>query len=392
MIKRTWHFLCETLPPQNSSVGYYTLSLANGLAQLGHEVHIWYHSKKRERPRKKYKQLVNFHPIFTSWSKEEFSKMTMYIDKSSKSSYIFLQYRPDFFGGCYNKNLNVFLQQQTKKKHVLWTMFHIPYSEYVFNLKPRNILSHFYEKQKALQINKLSHKIFIPTGAWEKPLRSLAKEINKEKLHWLPLQSTVPYIKDTRRAKNLRKAFAPDAQFLFGSFGSYYDLKHLDLLQQTIKCILTNHPERSFLLLGRGSDAFVERLKDENSNISSQLETSGELDVKALSAHVQSCDLMVQPYFQGVATNRTSIMVSLAHGKPIVTNFGKNTEFVWGKSSCVVLSPDSDVKKMKTLCDKVIYDTAYRLNLGKKAIQVYDKFFSLNSILDKILTLAKSKL
>jgi len=55
----------------------------------------------------------------------------------------------------------------------------------------------------------------------------------------------------------------------------------------------------------------------------------GGLTPEDLSSHVAACDVLIQPYLDGVSTRRTSFMAGLAHGRAIVTNHGRATEPLW---------------------------------------------------------------
>ena len=38
-----------------------------------------------------------------------------------------------------------------------------------------------------------------------------------------------------------------------------------------------------------------------------------------VSVHLSACDLMIQPYPDGISARRTSAMAALAHERPVVT-------------------------------------------------------------------------
>ena len=66
---------------------------------------------------------------------------------------------------------------------------------------------------------------------------------------------------------------------------------------------------------------------------------SGRLPPPDVAAALRACDLLVQPYPDGVTTRRTSVMAGLANGVPIVATDGALTEAVWRETGATTLVP-----------------------------------------------------
>ena len=60
-----------------------------------------------------------------------------------------------------------------------------------------------------------------------------------------------------------------------------------------------------------------------------RLVATGSLVSSDAAAHLAACDLLLQPYPDGVSTRRTSLMAGLALGRPIVTSEGLLSEPLW---------------------------------------------------------------
>src|SRR5207247_1260480 len=73
------------------------------------------------------------------------------------------------------------------------------------------------------------------------------------------------------------------------------------------------------LLLGDRSDAICRALTSAHPSLAGRLFATGRLTAGDVSRHVAACDLMLQPYPDGISSRRTSAMVALAHGRAIVT-------------------------------------------------------------------------
>ena len=60
-----------------------------------------------------------------------------------------------------------------------------------------------------------------------------------------------------------------------------------------------------------------------------------------VAAHLRACDLLLQPYADGVSSRRTSVIAGLANRVPVVTNLGALSEPLWASAgAAVVPGPD----------------------------------------------------
>jgi glycosyltransferase involved in cell wall biosynthesis len=152
---------------------------------------------------------------------------------------------------------------------------------------------------------------------------------------WLPVPSNVPVVHDSAAVAQIRKHFAP-AGFLLGHFGTF-GRNITDLLQEIIPAVLENGS--SLLLMGSKSDLFRERLLANRPDLAGRIHATGFLDDAALSSHLSACDVLIQPYPDGVTARRGSMLAPLAHGCPVVTNPSPRTEKLWKETQAVVLAP-----------------------------------------------------
>jgi len=83
----------------------------------------------------------------------------------------------------------------------------------------------------------------------------------------------------------------------------------------------------------------VFRLTAQNPHLGIRIAATGELPAEQIPAHLRACDLLVQPFPDGVSSRRTSVMAGLANGVPVVTNLGLLSEPLWRKSGAVALAP-----------------------------------------------------
>ena len=69
--------------------------------------------------------------------------------------------------------------------------------------------------------------------------------------------------------------------------------------------------------------------------IADRMHATEGLRGEELSVHLSACDLMIQPYPDGISTRRTSAMAALLHGRAMVTTIGRLTEPLWSESGAV---------------------------------------------------------
>jgi glycosyltransferase involved in cell wall biosynthesis len=124
---------------------------------------------------------------------------------------------------------------------------------------------------------------------------------------------------------------------------STYDVHVREVLQRLAPQLIRAAPTSRLLLLGRGSDVFAADLRERLPELEHRVVGVGTLEADALSAHLQACDLMVQPYGDGASTRRSTLMAALIHGVPVVTTVGRLSEPFWSSSRAVSAVPAGDV-------------------------------------------------
>ena len=129
------------------------------------------------------------------------------------------------------------------------------------------------------------------------------------------------------------------------------------------------------LLLGDGSEAVCRALTSTHPSLAGRLFATGRLDVDDLSHHVAACDLMLQPYPDGISSRRTSAMVALSHGRAIVTTAGWLTEPMWAEAGAAVLAPVDDPHALAAAAATILFDVSQREEIGRRAAALYDARF-----------------
>jgi glycosyltransferase involved in cell wall biosynthesis len=188
---------------------------------------------------------------------------------------------------------------------------------------------------------------------------------------YLPVPSNVAVVQNSLAVAEVRKRFAPDG-LLIGHFGTF-GRNITELLEKIIPAVLLEL-DASVVLLGSGGDAFCERLLQLFPDLAGRIHATGFLDDAALSAHLAACDVMVQPYGDGVTGRRGSTLAPLAHGCLIVTNSTGVTEHFWKETGAVVLAPLNASDFVEAI-RKLQADPAERLRVSTAARETYLRYF-----------------
>jgi hypothetical protein len=106
-----------------------------------------------------------------------------------------------------------------------------------------------------------------------------------------------------------------------------------------------------------------------------RVHATGPLALADISRHLAACDLMLQPYAEGVSTCHTSLMATLAHHRPVMTTAGALTEPLWSKNGAVALVACDDKTAMGTTITRLMGDAGERARLGTAGGALYAERF-----------------
>jgi glycosyltransferase involved in cell wall biosynthesis len=161
-----------------------------------------------------------------------------------------------------------------------------------------------------------------------------------------------------------------------GHFGTFGD----DLAREVAR-ILYSHGKARFICIGRGSDRFAAALGRQHPSLARRIDATGVLPHGDIAAALRACDVVVQPYPDGVTTRRTSLMAALANGVAIVSTAGALTEAVWEETGAVALAPASHARAIGAAVVELLRDPAGRARLGAAGRRTYDERFGIEHTL-----------
>lgn len=359
-----WHLLTGEYPPFCGGVGDYTALVARGLEAAGDTVRVWTPSAHGESDDAVRRLPDRFGAL---------SRKVLDHAWQHEPGIIIVQYVPNAFGAR-GANLAFcrWLREQAGRGCDVRVMFHEPYFYFSLNRPWRNAIAAI-QRVMAAELIQASRCIYMSSTNWT---RYLAPYGPLPDAVALPIPSTVPEHADSESEACYRASMqGPEASLVVGHFGTYGEHVAAEL-RSIVPSLLDGLPNGRLAFIGRGSIEFVESLRSTSIPVE-RTWASGSLDAANAAAAVRACDLLVQPYPDGVTTRRTSVMAGLRNGVPTVTSDGFLTEPIWREAAPVALAPASDSAAMVAAIAALLGDNDARHTLARRGQQVYRDQFSI---------------
>jgi glycosyltransferase involved in cell wall biosynthesis len=364
-----WSIITGEYPPQQGGVADYTRLVAHGLAQSGDEVTVWAPPVAAENTPD---APVRVRRLSGHFGLAALRQLNVEFHENSTAR-LLVQYVPHAYG-LKGMNLPFCLWLFAHRNLDISLMFHeVAYPFGSRQIFTGNILAAT-NRLMALLLGRGARRIFITIPAWEQLLRPLVG--SKKSIKWLPIPSNIPIDNDPAARSRIRLQYIPAEGVLIGHFGTYGSLI-TEKLAPCIPRLLRSESSRRVLLLGCNSKEFLQGLLASNPELSGRIHATGELEPRELSHHLAACDLMIQPYPDGVTSRRGSVVVALSHGRPVVTNLGHLTEGFWRESGAVRLCAGGEPASLAASAEALIADEAERGRLGLASQQLYSGKFDI---------------
>jgi len=351
-------------------VADYTRLVAVGLAARGDRVHVW--APTAAGP-ESAPAGVEVHRLSERFGPRALVALGRRLDAAGPGQ-ILVQYVPQGFG-MKGMNLPFCLWLFARRRAGIAIMFHEVAVSIGWQQSMRHNMIGLANRMMACMLTRAARRCFVGAAIWEQLLRPLAPA--GAEISWLPVPSNVPVIDDDVRVLAVRKALVVDGGMILGHFGTAREPWIAARLAAVIPPLLHERPEAAFLLLGRDSLDLRRRLLFAAPDLHARIWAAGPLAPADVSFHLAACDVMFQPYSDGVSTRRTSMMAALAHRRPVLTNRGVATEPLWRQSGAVALVEADDIYAMRAALARLMSDQAERARLGGTAGALYARRFDI---------------
>ena len=360
-------------PPQAGGVSDYTYWVAAGLAADGDEVHVWCPACPGTQPQT---ERVVLHRELGAVTPADLRRVGQGLDRSPSPRRLLVQWVPHGYG-YRSMNLAFCWWLWHRSAHHgdrVEIMVHEPYL--AFRTGPwRQNAAALVHRLMTILLLRAAERVWVSIPEWERCWRpyTLGRRVP---FGWVPIPSNIPVADGPNRTEAVRRRYAANGALLIGHFGTY-GWPVASVLEPVLFAMGGDPANQVVLLMGIGSEEFREQLIRKMPPLARLVQATGALAAEDLSYHVAACDLLIQPYPDGVSSRRTSVMVGLCHGKPIVTTAGHLTEPFWRKTSALALVPVGDVKAFVDLLQQLQRDVGERARMGRTARRLYQERFDI---------------
>ena len=367
------HIITPEYPPQPGGVSDYTAQVAEALAQEGEEVHVWCPGTNAVSLSGSH---VHVHRDLGLVRPADLSAIGEQLDRFPAPRRILVQYVPHGYG---QRSMNVpfctwLWQRVTRHGDTLEIMVHEAFLN--FEGSWRQYGAALIHRLMTVILLRGASRVWVSIPECERRWKFYTFGRHGP-FQWLPVPSNIRVASDDGAICALRRRYAPEGGLLLGHFGTY-GLPVLSVLEPIIETIAREIPDLPLLLMGMNSQEFRKHFIEKHPTLESTLEATGPLDPESLSHHIAACDVMIQPYPDGATTRRTSLMIGLAHGKPIVTTASEVTEPLWAESAAVGITPSGDADAFVKLLRRLLWDPAERARMSRAAQKLYQERFDIS--------------
>jgi glycosyltransferase involved in cell wall biosynthesis len=379
-MRQCWAILTGEYPPDPGGVSDYTRLVARGLAAAGDEVRVF------APPRRGVEQLddpgVLVHRLPGWYGPRSLHNLDRALATRPRPDRILVQYVPNAFGfKAMNLPFATWVATRLRRVAPVWVMFHEVIAPFRWRPASHALLGAM-TRVMARLIAGAAERVFVSIPAWGLILAKLCPRARPAE--WSPVPCTIDGDSDADLVAAVRNRYAPAEGPLVGHFGTYGQAI-TDLLKPAALELLRLVPAARLMLVGRGSEDFLRKFVSSQCDLSDRVVATKELSPSAVSAHICACDLLIQPYPDGVSTRRTSAMTALANGVPLVTNLGGLSEPLWA-GGIAAAAPNPDGAAVGRLAVEILSDLVTQQELGRRGVAFYRDLFALEHTISRLRT------
>jgi len=378
----TWRMITGEYPPQRGGVSDYSRVVARGLVAAGDSVHVYAPAFPESDS---HDDGIIVHRLSGRFGPRALLELSRLLDHQP-SHRVLIQYVPHAFGfKAMNLPFCLWLCAHSRKFGGASVMFHEVQLGILSGDPARYRLIDAVTKMMAMLAARSAARIFVATPRWEQLLSRYVP--NNQPIVWMPVPSTVPVIDDCARVAAARRRWSAHTQSadgcLIGHFGTYSPAIAA-MLCAIVPTILANDPAVTMLLIGANGDTFRETLVNANPTLANRIAATGKLPADELSLALSSCEVVIQPYPDGVTSRRTSMMAALEHARAIVTTRGLFTESLWEQSGAVLLAQAGDSRAFASAVGDLLGDRVRRRHSASAAKALYASRFDVRHTVESL--------
>lgn len=361
-----WHILTCEYPPSVGGISDYARSMAEALVSDGAEVHVWCPRREglpSDAPG------ISVHGSLERFRPSDLCRTGRSLNACPKPRQLFVQWVPHGYG---YKSLNLpfaawLAWRAWVRGDQLHLMVHEPFMR--FSRRPVECGASIIHRMMFAMAGSGATRIWLSISTWGAYIRPLIRR--SIPVAWLPVPAPAlesAHASAIRRIRGNLTGTGP----LIGHFST-----HSPVVTRILAPVVDEVLRRSdagMLFIGRESERFRRQFLVGRAALSHRVHAAGVLDARALSEHIQACDVMLQPFPDGISARHTSALASIALGRPIVTNSGPLTEALWREEDAVVLA-GPEAQAMADAVLALLADGPRRERLADAARSLYERVF-----------------
>ena len=361
------HFLTPEYPPRHGGVGDYTHQIATELARAGETVHVWGPSGSVSEPG----SAILVHPELGRFRPADLRRTNSLLDAYPSPRRLIVQWVPHGYGlRAMNVPFCLWLWRRSVAGDSIDLVVHEPFMTFSGGIRQWVVAGA--QRAMTMIIMSAARRVWVTTPAWTPLLEPYQSRLGTA-IQWLPVPSNLPPA-DAGSVDGVRTRYASGKGGLVGHFGTHGPLV-TSLLGDAIVLAAEAYPSAHFLLIGSGSDAFRSALVVRDRSLADRVSATGSLNPAELAAHIAACDVLLQPYPDGVTSRRTTAMAGLFARVPVVTTQGMLTERFWQEEMPVKLASVGDVRAIVQHVLQLLADPVERRRQADAGREVYDRWF-----------------
>jgi len=369
----TWAVLTGEYPPQAGGVSDYTRQICHALVAAGDRVTVFAPPCAGPDDSDSRVSVIRLPDHFGRRGRAVVENHL----GADRPDRVLVQYVAQAFG---MKGMNLPFARWVRRKlpsvAPVWVTFHEVACPFVRRPLKHNLLA-WVTRMMARRIATAADRVFVTIPAWGDLLRRIAPRGKSPE--WLPVPSNLPAVVDAEAVAAVRRGYPPGT--VIGHFGTFGKLI-TELLEPILVTILRASSDRIVMLIGRNGQAFRDGFTARHPDLAGRIVATGELPAQAAAEHLAACDVIVQPYPDGVSSRRTSAMSGIALGVPVITNLGALSEPIWtAEENGMTLSPDATAAGMiEALMRALLLTPGERSARGEMGRRWYAERFALERV------------
>ena len=376
-----WDIVTPHYPPQTGGIADYTLLLARALHAVGDTVAVWCPIVAAGVPEPDGVRVFQVLERFTL--NDVLALDRMWAAERARSRRILVMYHPHGFGW---RSMNIpFCLWLWKRAAVngdrIVVLLHergIPFRQGPWK---HDIVAGAHRIMLALTLQAAA-RVWTPVKAWVKTTRpwALGRRVS---IAWLPVFSNIQPIENADQVVNTRNRFVGAGEVLVGHFGvcPLPITRQLDLVLPTL---LRSQTKLKVLLVGIGTDHYANALRAAHPDVAGRIQGLGAVSPAEVSLCLQACDVLLQPYAEGVNARRTTAMAALANGVPMVTTHGRISEPLWRKLASVRTAPAGNAPAMIRAVEALLADLTGRESMSAAGRAYFEENFTLQHTVQQL--------